>query len=524
MDYTPGQGLEAVPVVKAARGLRGLAWWVCLPAWLALACNLSSQPTPEATPSAPTATSAGESAPALSLGELARAAVQLQALTSEPEARTVVWTGSGTLISADGLILTNAHVVDNRSGEYEQLGVAVLDRTDQAPRLSYLAEIAAVDYGIDLAVVRVVSDLEGNPARVVLPFVPLGDSDRIEIGDPIRILGYPGIGGETVTFTEGAISGFTSERGIEGRAWLKTDATIAAGNSGGMGLNTLGELVAIPTTLGSGAEEGGLADCRQLVDTNRDGEVDSDDTCVPLGGFINALRPVALARPLIEAARQGERYVQGDLPQAQQAQDFDLTSTFLSNIVFSDGVNEADQPQALWYALPAGVNDVCAFWDYEGMLDGMTWSSYWFIDGVPSEGGSSFEDVWTGGVAGNWWVCIHNETGLPDGLYEFVLEVDGEPMADDSIFVGGDRKLIELVVENGFATELCYLFLSPSAAQNWGPDRLGAQEVVEPGARQAFSVASAEYDLRVLDCDGELLTETYGVELSGDLTFPIPPG
>jgi len=511
-------------VVKASRRLRSPVGCICLPGLLALACSLSSQLTPVATPSSPTATPAGESSPALSLGELARAAVQLQALNLETGTRSVVWTGSGTLISADGLILTNAHVVDNRGGEYEQLGVAVLERTDQAPRLNYLAEIAAIDYGIDLAVVRIVGNLDGSSARVELPFVQLGDSDRVEIGDPIRILGYPGIGGETVTFTEGAISGFTSERGIEGRAWLKTDATITGGNSGGMGLNQQGELVAIPTTLGSGAEEGGLADCRQLVDTNRDGVVDSDDTCVPLGGFINALRPVALARPLIEAARQGERYVQGDLPPAQQARDFDLTSTLLSNIVFSDGVNEADQPEGLWYALPAGVNDVCAFWDYEGMSDGITWSSYWFIDGVLSEGGSSFEDVWTGGVAGNWWVCIHNETGLPDGLYEFVLEVDGEPMADDSIFVGGDRQLVELDLVNGFATELCYVFLSPSEAQNWGSDRLGAQEGVEPGGRHAFLVASATYDLRVLDCDGELLTEAYGIELSDNLTCTVSPG
>ncbi len=504
----------------AARRLRSLVGWGCLTALLALSCNLTPQPTPM--PGAPT-TSAGESSQALSLGELARAAVQLQALVSQAGAQAVVWTGSGTLISADGLILTNAHVVDNRSGEYEQLGVAVLDRTDRAPQLSYLAEVAAVDYGLDLAVVRIVSDLDGAHAQLQLPFVQLGDSDQVEIGDRIRILGYPGIGGDTVTFTEGAISGFTSERGIDGRAWLKTDATITGGNSGGMGLNQQGELVAIPTTLGSGAEDGGLADCRQLVDTNRDGVVDSEDTCVPLGGFINALRPVALATPLIQAARQGERYVQGDLPPAQQAQDLDLTPISLSNIAFSEGVDENDQPLGLGYALPTGVNEVCAFWDYAGMSDGMTWSSYWFIDGVLSEGGSSFEDVWTGGAAGNWWVCIHNETGLPDGLYEFVLEVDGEPMADDSIFVDGDRRMVELVLENGFATDLCFAFLSPSAAQNWGPDRLGAEEVVGPGDRRAFPVANGEYDLRILDCDGELLTEAYGVELSDDLAYTVAP-
>jgi hypothetical protein len=290
-----------------------------------------------------------------------------------------------------------------------------------------------------------------------------------------------------------------------------------------MGLNERGELVAIPTALGSGAEEGGLADCRQLVDTNRDGVVDSQDTCVPLGGFINALRPVALATPLIEAARQGQRYVAGDLPPAQQPEDFDLTSTSLTNILFSEGVDENDQPLGLWYALPSGVNDVCAFWDFSGMTDGLKWSSYWFIDGVLSEGGSSFDDAWTGGESGNWWVCIHNETGLPDGLYEFVLEVEGEPMADDSVFVGGDHQIVEFVLENGFATDLCYAYLSPSEAQNWGPDRLGVGNVLTPGGRHALRVASGEYDLRLLDCDGGLLSEAYGLQLTGDLTYTAAP-
>ena len=47
-------------------------------------------------------------------------------------------------------------------------------------------------------------------------------------------------------------------------------------------------------------------DCRALADTNRDGYIDENDTCVPTGGFINAVRPVQLALPLIEAARSGQ--------------------------------------------------------------------------------------------------------------------------------------------------------------------------------------------------------------------------
>ena len=494
----------------------------CFPTILAIACNLSAPPTPEGTAPATSPTQV-ESVVVPTLGEIARAAVQLQALVSEAGSHAVVWTGSGSVISSDGLILTNAHVVDDRAGEYEQLGVAVLERTDQAPELRYLAEIAAIDYGIDLAVVRIVSDLDGRPTTVELPFVVLGDSDRVEIGDSIRILGYPGIGGDTVTFTEGAISGFTSERGIDGRAWLKTDATIAGGNSGGMGLNEQGQLVAIPTTLGSGAEEGGLADCRQLVDTNRDGVVDDEDTCVPLGGFINALRPAALAAPLIEAARRGESYVQGDLPAPQPGQEVDLTSTYLTSVVFSDGVDESDQPVGQSHALPSGAIDVCAFWDYTGMVDGMAWSSIWFIDGELSEGGSSFDDVWSGGSQGNWWVCIHNESGLPDGLYEFVLEVEGEHMADNSIFVGGDRNLVELTVENQLGADICYVLLSPSEAQNWGPDRLGEKESLVPGGRHSFPMASGDYDLWLLDCDGEALDEAYGLELHEDLSYIAAP-
>ena len=66
-----------------------------------------------------------------------------------------------------------------------------------------------------------------------------------------------------------------------------------------------GYIIAIPTQLGSGGDEQ-YVDCRVIADTNRDGEVNSLDSCVPTGGFINALRPIKLAVPLIEAAGRGE--------------------------------------------------------------------------------------------------------------------------------------------------------------------------------------------------------------------------
>src|SRR4030065_1371770 len=117
-------------------------------------------------------------------------------------------------------------------------------------------------------------DRDGNAVQADLASSTLGDSDQVEIGDHLRVLGYPGIGGETITFTEGAVSGFTSERAVEGRAWIKTDATIAGGTSGGMAVNSAGQLIGVPTRASGGSTEGGIVDCRPGGDTNRAGLID----------------------------------------------------------------------------------------------------------------------------------------------------------------------------------------------------------------------------------------------------------
>lgn len=453
--------------------------------------------------------------------ELARATVQILALEVQGASYQPLWTGSGSIISGDGLVLTNSHVVDASQTRYDALGVAVTQEIDQPPALKYLAEIAAVDDDVDLAVLRIVSDFSGVPVDVDLPFVTLGDSNTVEIGDDLRILGYPGIGGDTITFTEGAVSGFTLERSVAGRAWIKTDATIAGGNSGGLGANARGELIGVPTIVTSGAAEGQSVDCRALVDTNRDGVIDDLDTCVPVGGFINALRPVNLALPLIDAARSGVQYAGGEEAETTPVGGFDLSATKFSSLEFSDGVTADDQPTQLWYALPGGTSQLCLFWDYEGMLDGMRWAVYWFRDGEYLEEGSLPSEVWNGGPAGNWWACIFNDGGLADGLYEVSLEVEAKVLASESVFLGGDRSIVSFSVVNGSSETICYVNLSPTGAQNWGPDELGANEVIESGRSRAFEVASGLYDLRLLDCDGGKLVENYELNIWQDNNFTL---
>jgi S1-C subfamily serine protease len=220
------------------------------------------------------------------------------------------WTGSGTIVSSNGLILTNAHVVlSDRFFTVADLLVAITQEQDSPPVNMFLADVVQANENLDLAVIKIRSKIDGSPANFsdlgITP-VPLGDSELLQLGDSITILGYPGIGGETITLTRGEVSGFTPEAPYGNRAFIKTSATIAGGNSGGLAVNDQGQIIGIPTQLGTGNVDDIIVDCRPLADTNRDGVIDDTDVCVSTGGFINALRPIALALPLIESAQAGE--------------------------------------------------------------------------------------------------------------------------------------------------------------------------------------------------------------------------
>ena len=193
--------------------------------------------------------------------------------------------GSGTIVETDGTILTNAHVVANDEFcPFEAIQIAVTDDAGSPPEPLYEADVLVVDDALDLAVLRVARNLDGSPSSETFTPTVIGDSDTVELGDSIRILGYPDIGGETITFTVGTVSGFTSQSGAGERSWIKTDATIAGGNSGGTAVNDEGELIGIPTQ-GGADDNSPVVDCRILTDTNGDGVTDDNDQCVPFRRF-----------------------------------------------------------------------------------------------------------------------------------------------------------------------------------------------------------------------------------------------
>ena len=449
-------------------------------------------PTPAPT-SAPAATSTPTQSPFANPAIPFEAVVQIwAAYYDEAGELQIGWTGSGTIISSDGLILTNAHVVlPDRYFPVDELIVAMTVDQDAEPVPSYFAEVLQADATLDLAVIRVTHDYDGNAvdsATLNLPSALLGDSDALNLGDRLTILGYPGIGGDTVTLTSGEVSGFTSQPEYGTRAFVKTSATIAGGNSGGMAVDANGQLVGVPTQLGYGGDDQ-YVDCRVLVDTNRDGLINDSDSCVPTGGFINALRPVALALPLIEAAQRGEISIIGaEQPVAavepvgsgsvtdnfsNESSGWDVYSYESGSAYYFDGQyyleDIAGDPyyQARSYLnmdnvemsidvrveQSEGVNEIdliCRYVDesnnYEFRLaeDGYVGISKWldgeYINLVDLQAGAS--------ALGS---DIHRVTVVCDGSH-LSLSVDGELVAEtvDDSFVSGDVGLAVFTSDNYF--------------------------------------------------------------------------
>ncbi len=140
--------------------------------------------------------------------------------------------GSGFLISADGYIMTNNHVV----GEADKVTVQLLDGRE------FEAEIVGTDPPTDVALIKIDADEK-------LPFLRLGDSDRLEVGDWVLAFGNPFGLSHTLT------AGIVSAKGRSGigltdyENFIQTDAAINPGNSGGPLVNLDGEVVGMNTAI-----------------------------------------------------------------------------------------------------------------------------------------------------------------------------------------------------------------------------------------------------------------------------------
>ncbi len=203
----------------------------------------------------------------------------------EPSTRRGGSLGSGFVISADGYVVTNNHVIaPARNGQVESITVTFANRRE------YQARLIGRDPASDLALLKI----EAND----LPFVRFGDSRRTRVGDWVVAMGSPfGLGG---TVTAGIVSAVHRNIGASiYERYIQTDASINQGNSGGPMFDLNGNVIGINTALIS-----------------------------PTGGNVGIgfAIPAETAAPIIQTLRRGERVQRGYIGISIQDLDEDVAA------------------------------------------------------------------------------------------------------------------------------------------------------------------------------------------------------
>ncbi|GAA3682062.1 hypothetical protein GCM10022237_46030 [Nocardioides ginsengisoli] len=391
------------------------------------------EPAPVAKPQAP----AGLTTAELDRAKLASVLIIAVDATGQP-----IYTGSGTIISDDGLILTNAHVGKPSAPgqvppgeEPAGLLVALTSAEDDKPAApSYAAEPVVADGVLDLAVLKITTDEKGDKvddrdlAQLPDP-LPIGDSDELRTGDELTALGFPAVAhvasddglDRALTVTRGVVSTFLKETAIPGsRAWIDSDIRIGSGNSGGASINTDGELVGINSAVVTESTVG-----------------DSGEGGAFTGGSAR-IRPVNLTKELIDIAKKGG--------------DPDYVSPYLDDVPAppADPMGQATAEPGGWSLDGKGDCTVKTSLADPQVLTGVslpaTLYAHFAVTGLPD--GTPFtielhnpEGELLGSLDGEWslgdgQVCAAVSLDLPEGLKGAiaVLVVGGTSIDDPVLF------------------------------------------------------------------------------------------
>ncbi len=338
--------------------------------------------------------------------------------------------GSGTVLDAErGIILTNYHVLgDTDSGElYNRDGLAYIavNPTDLrgAPVIKYVAKMVQGTPDLDLAVVRVtgLADDENTPLPKNLGLVSVdrGNSEDLLPGDPLAVIGFPGLGGSTVTFTDGVVSGFLDENDDGVYEWIKTDTEVNPGNSGGLAIDQQGDFIGVPT---------------------------AGYSCADVAGKISLIRPGTLALDYYDRAVMGQetdsntdnntgrstggKLGVGGVATRPSRETNTPSEDVFGPITFAAGVTDDDQPVDTGNAF-VEVGEVYAFFSVTGLSEGTAWRTRWLLEGqqVLNE-----DQTWEGGDTPSTWVSLSHPDGLPTGEYTLELYV-GRDLVQSGGFV-----------------------------------------------------------------------------------------
>jgi V8-like Glu-specific endopeptidase len=200
--------------------------------------------------------------------------------------------GSGVIVGGDGSILTNYHVIHDRDGRlHDVFIIGRFSTLDRAPQLQCAGRPnrSKLQRELDLALVKCDTDLDGKtwvPATsgvwATLQPAPTGE---VTMGQRLWVLGFPDAGGGGLTLSQGEVEGWTGQDGAAGKDFIKTDASITHGNSGGPVVDDKGRLVGVASAYRTRVSINGAS----VVETNQ----------------VGTIRPLASASDLLAIAAAG---------------------------------------------------------------------------------------------------------------------------------------------------------------------------------------------------------------------------
>ena len=361
--------------------------------------------------------------------QLAQSVVQIQIFENRNGLVTLVRSGSGVVIDrARRLILTSYPLVDpyDRAGgeAYVSIVIATNRSPGSDPEPEFEAEIVTADIASGMAVLRAVRSFRGGPLagfEFDLPEAFLAANGPIDAGAPLRLFSHPGLGdaegSQAVTVTEATVTGFRGDARLTGRVWMKTDARLPSGATGGPAFDAGGDLAGL------------------IV-----------EPVYEAAALVGQVRPIALASELIAAARQAG-------PQARY-----LAPLFHGDYVPGTSLQGPDD--GVWVSRPAfaanaidgaGTLDLFDYSDvfsseqqvlyYEftvmGLADGALIEERWMLDGVVQDALSSTYTWARGGfdlVTDR--VLFPAPNGIPDGRWTLEVWAGGQLRASADALVG----------------------------------------------------------------------------------------
>jgi S1-C subfamily serine protease len=191
-----------------------------------------------------------------------------------------VGTCTGSIIDPRGLILTNFHCIgDNETGQYNNAdgidNIYITLNPRNPPKFQFIAQTVDADAGKDIAILRIIATTNGEPPAncLNLPAITLDTASQVEIGQKVTSVGYPGVGGDTLTIASGQVVGFDEySMSGQGRTYeaIKYDAADSAGISGGPIINEQFEQVAIAHAGRSDQDKGGKLSLARPIELAQD--------------------------------------------------------------------------------------------------------------------------------------------------------------------------------------------------------------------------------------------------------------